>query len=172
MSSVNLLTKTPVLERAVPNPPAAKRRKIIREEPQAWKDLQNLKFKEYQITPNQQTILNSDSSWFHPGNAEDFPNGVENVETAVPVEEAVNGGHPPLSSPEPEEEITRDDSQFYTQVPPMMAESQVRQLQRDGKTIDGDVEHEAIAEEEEPAASSDVEPIEWEESPPRPKRVF
>jgi len=89
----------------------------------------------------------------------------------VPVEEAVYGGHPPLSSPSEEEDISKEESQFVTQVPPMMDESQMRQLQ-DRKEVSAAAEAPQVpVEPEEPEPSSEIQ-YEWEASPDRPKKVI
>jgi hypothetical protein len=114
-------------------------------------------------------MLTNDQTWFHPGNIDTFPNGGENVEQMIPVEDAVNGGHPPLSSPEEDRDTSKEESQFFTQAPPMMDESQVRQLQ-EGDTNPEHTAHknvEASLEDEQalPVLDDEPPPFEWGSSP-------
>lgn len=103
---------------------------------------------------------------------------------------------PPLSSPEPDissQPVQRMDSQFNTQAPPMMDESQFRSMKRkpqesvvNDESEENPYEWEATQEPTSQSRSHQVDsatqnsyieqkepenPLEWEESPPRPART-
>ena len=105
-----------------------KRRKIEKEEHLGWTALKTIKNTAIEIPQEQRKLLELDESWVGPENIHQFQPRKEVEEQVLPEHQAViNNGHdhPPLSSPEEEPVQDRELSQFQTQVPPMMSESQL-----------------------------------------------
>lgn len=98
--------------------------------------MKKLGYKDIQISAAQKKILDSDDSWFTPDDIHRYQAGGDLEEQILPVEPVVNNGqdHPPLSSPEeegppsarPTSKVQEGVSQFETQIPPMLSESQMR----------------------------------------------
>jgi hypothetical protein len=98
--------------------------------------MKKLGYKDIQISAAQKMILDSDDSWFTPDTIHRYQAGGELEEQVLPVEPVVNNGqdHPPLSSPEeegpppvrPTSRVQEGVSQFETQIPPMLSESDLR----------------------------------------------
>lgn len=127
------MIQTPQFETQLPALHQSKRRKLQKDEHPGWAELKNLNYKDYQITPKQQEMLDSDATWFTPANINEYQGGpAEVAEQIIPTKTVATNGqdHPPLSSPEPEPEPSQDtpqdDSRFLTQAPPMMDESQAK----------------------------------------------
>jgi hypothetical protein len=143
-------------------------------------------------------MLDSDAAWFTPENIHEYQEGAAvSDEPILPPVIASNGrDHPPLSSPEPDissQPVQRMDSQFNTQAPPMMDESQFRSMKSkpqesvvNDESEENPYEWEATQEPTSQSRSHQVDsatqnsyieqkesenPLEWEESPPRPART-
>src|SRR5436309_15638849 len=101
----------------------SKRRKLNKEEPPEWKEIKPLTYKDFQITANQQGMLDSDTTWFTPQNIHQYQQDPTIEEPVLPTEITAaaairNGQHPDLSSPEPLSQIARpqdEPMQFQTQ---------------------------------------------------------
>jgi hypothetical protein len=159
---------------------------LNKEEPPGWKEMKSISHKDYQISPGQQGMLDSDATWFTPHNLHQYQTGPETDEAPVVSTTAIiDQDHPPLSSPEPSSQaIQRDHSQFHTQAPPVMDESQFRRKQNESKNpeVTEDYEWEAtppVAKEKQTAraqspAALDIESetLEWELTPPRPAKTI
>ena len=91
-------------------------------------------------------MLDHEGGWFTPENIREYQarSAADSDEPpALPTVISNDQGHPPLSSPvEPSSQAVRGvDTQFHTQAPPMMDESQLRRKQDEAK--------EEVAEESE-----------------------
>lgn len=144
-----------------------------------------MKYKDYQITPNQQALLDSDATWFTPANVQEYQGGPPDVDEHIIPQKlvATNGrDHPPLSSPESSQDTPQDESRFLTQAPPMMEDSQVNKT-----SVKKELKRKEIPNIETPTSDTpaqlqnsqnhqeDSQPeveFEWPASPPRaPKLV-
>jgi hypothetical protein len=179
----------------------SKRRKLAKEDHPAWAEVKNLKYQDYQITPGQQDILSKEASWFTPDNIAQYQTGPETDEQLKQEAPVFNGqgqDHPPLSSPEMGPS-SQNESQFHTQALAPFAQSQTKGELEVEEVVEEVVEKvvEEVVEEasvekvlewdptpppESPAPvateemQGDVEPeaeesLDWEESPPRPKKT-
>jgi hypothetical protein len=141
-----------------------------------------LKYKDYQITPNQQALLDSDTTWFTPEKLHEYQGGPPEVDPHImpQIIVATNGReHPPLSSPEaePSQDTPQDDSRFLTQVPPMMDESQAKNISvkkellhtgtPDVATPTSDISLKLQNSQNNQEVSQPEELYEWGSSPPR-----
>ena len=147
--------------------------------------MKSISHKDYQISPAQQGMLDSDATWVTPQNLHEYQTGPETDETpAVATTAIIDQDHPPLSSPEPSRAIQRDHSQFHTQAPPVMDESQFRRKQNESKNPEVTEEYEweatppvpkekQTARAQSPAALEvESETLEWELTPPRPAKTI
>ena len=125
-----------------PNP--SKRRRLSRKSVlDDWTAIDSISYQDYQISMNQQDILEQNTSWFQPANIQAYQqqrkkdDDVPDEETTILPKE-LNGDPPPLSSPE---SPTRDrEENFQTQVPELLNESQMRH------TIQQNIEQEPMNE--------------------------
>ena len=134
--------------------------------------MKSISYKDYQISPAQQRMLDSGVTWLTPQNLREYQTGPESDEPpAVGTTVVIDQDHPPLSSPEPSSQaIQRDGSQFHTQAPPVMDESQFRKNQNESKNTEVTEEYEWEATP--PMAKGkqitrNLSPLEWESTPRR-----
>ena len=156
---------------------------MTKEEPPGWKEVKSISYKDYQISPAQQGMLDSDATWVTPQNLQEYQTGPERDEPpAVSTTMVVDQDHPPLSSPEPSSQaIQRDDLQFHIQAPPVMDESQFRRKQNEFKNPDVTEQYEweptpPVEKEKQTSRakspSAEPETLEWEPTPPRPAKTI
>jgi len=147
--------------------------------------MKSISYKDYQISPAQQGMLDSDATWVTPQNLHEYQTGPEVDEPpGVATTTVIDQDHPPLSSPEPSQAIQRDNSQFHTQAPSIMDESQFRRKQNESKNSEVTEEYEweatpPVAKQKQTARGQspsavelEPEPLEWEPTPPRPAKTI
>ena len=164
---------------------------MAKEDHPAWPDVKNLKHQDYQVTAGQQDLLATDATWFTADNIATYQTGLKNDEQVATQDAPVFNGqgqdHPPLSSPETGFGSQNEVSQFHTQAPAQLAQSQVK-----GALEVEDVEETSVEkvlewdptpppetrvpvvaeslpkDDVEPGAD---EPLDWDESPPPPRQT-
>ena len=158
-------TTVPFQTQRVPAPQKAlsahqpKRRKGSKDHPE-WNNVKSVAYKGYQVTAGQIGMLDNDASWVTPETIQKKDaRPTQEEEEILPTPQPLVGngeGHPPLGSPGSPSHAVEEQSQFETQAPPLLAESELREEQ-------ARLESQTDAKEEE---EEEEEALSWSASPP------
>ena len=156
------------------SPLSSQRRPLSADEAGAWAEMEELLWPEYQIDARQQGMLASDNAWFHPANIERYQRKESGTEeerlSGTPAVVAMDGPHPPLTSPAGSPPAITQGEAFQTQAVLTMDGSQTNGGDMDGNGSVGvngkaRVDEGRIVEATPNEETSGTHAYEWEPTP-------